>query len=632
MPSVAVSNGPRSNGVLANEGLPALAVPSWVNVTPTPPEASPPGVLWGSLSYDPADREVVAFGGCDRAVCPQNYTWVFSDGIWTNITNPQDAPPARFGAMMTYDANMDGVLLFGGVGASSYLNDTWLFSAGSWTNLSWVGPAPMARAFASLAFDPDPEVNGSVLWGGFNPGPGDLNDTWAWESWAGWVQLNPSTAPPPSSETSMAYDPVESALILYGANATSSTWEFQGGQWWQVNTPGPPFRTGAGMVYVPGAAAVFLFGGANNTAYLNDSWSFANGTWSNDTSGLGPAPPPRYYFGLTLDPSGSVPLVFGGTGAVGYMNDTWAIAIPISSSLGASSASTEVSTNVSFTATVSNGIPPYLATFHFGDNVTAQVSGSGPTLVATHAFVNPGHYTAWVNVTDSIGLHASALASAVSVAAGPAISASATPSSVDVGQSVSFSATAISPGVPPITYQWTFGDGEGASGSSPSHAYAAAGMYSVAVVGTDADGVRANANLSVVVVALPTLSVGDNRSSATVDTPIAFYANLSGGTAPFEFSWSFGDGNKSSFPTPFHVFSTAGNFTVQVWTNDSFSVMDHESLTVSIHAASGPPPPTTITQTKTGGMPNWFYPALGGLAAVGLVGSVLLVWRGRRSA
>lgn len=613
---------------------PDLAVPSWVNVTRSGPNASPPGTWLGSLAYDPVDQEVVAFGGCDISICPQNYTWVFSHGVWTNITNPQDAPPARYAATMDFDPNMGGLLLFGGLANSGYLNDTWLFSGGAWTNLSWVGPAPSIRGFASMTFDPDPEVNGSVVWGGFNPSVGDVNDTWVWQSWAGWVHLNTTIDPPAAELTSLVYDPADSALVLYGAGYTSSTWELQGGQWWQVNTPGPPFRYGAGAVYVPGASAVFLFGGLNGSTFLNDSWSFSGGTWSNDTSGFVAAPPARAFVGLTLDPSGSVPLLFGGANAALYFNDTWAIATEPSAALAAAPGTSEVTTNVTFTATVSGGIPPYVATFHFGDNVTAMVSGNGSTLVVSHAFINPGSYTAWVNVTDSVGLTSSALASPVTVSAGPAISASATPSVVDVGQSVAFSATATSPGIPPIAYQWTFGDGQGAPGATPSHSYSAPGTYPVSVIGTDADGVPANASLVITVVPLPTLTAGDNRSSATVDDPIAFYANLSGGTAPYRFSWNFGDGNRSTFPSPFHVFSTAGNFTVEVWTNDSFSVMDHESLTVSIHSASSQQPPpagnnTTVTRTVTGGVPSWFYPALGGLVAAGLVGCVLIAWRAR---
>jgi len=615
--------------------LPPAGSGTWINVTKSGTNASPPAALWNSVAYDPADQEVVDFGGCTYWECSDNLTWVFSDGIWTNVTDPNASPPARIGASMDYDANMGGVLLFGGVGTLGYLNDTWLFSGGRWTNLSWLGPAPPARIFASMAFDPDPAENGSVLWGGYNVDIGYLNDTWIWESWSGWVFQNISGAPPVADATSMYYDPTDSAMVLYGAGFTSSTWELYADQWWQVNTPAPPYRSAAGMVYDPTDSALLLFGGVNGSVYLNDAWEFTGGTWSDITAALGTAPVAREFPGLTLDPTGTVPFLFGGTNATTDLNDSWALTTLPVSSIGATPSSTEVSVPVTFTATVGAGVAPYVATFSFGDNVSTQVTGDGPTLETTHAYINPGTYDASVNVTDSVGLTTSAtMTPPVTVGAGPAISASANPSTVDVGQAVTFSATATSPGAAPITYAWAFGDGTEGTGASPTHSYATAGTFGVAVVGTDSDGVEANSSLFVLVVPQPTLSVGDNRSSATVYEPISFYANISGGTGPYRFAWNFGDGNSSTFPSPFHVFTTPGNYTVQVWTNDSFSVMDHQSITVPVHAAAGQTPPAqheTVVKNVTGGTPSWFYPALGALVAIAVVGAVVLLARRRRS-
>jgi PKD repeat protein len=607
---------------------------TWINLTKNGRNASPPGALWNSVAYDPADQEVVDFGGCAPTDCSENFTWVFSDGTWTNITDLNDSPPARVGATMDYDPNMGGVLLFGGAGSSGYLNDTWLFSGGRWTNLSWVGPAPPARVFASMAFDPDPAENGSVLWGGYSLSLGYLNDTWIWESWSGWVLQNITTTPPSADGAVMYYDPADSAMVLYGAGLTSSTWELYADNWWQVNAPAPPYRAEAGMVYDPSISALLLFGGANGSTYLNDAWEFAGGSWSDISAALGTPPVARAYPGLTLDPTGTVPFLFGGTNATIDFNDTWTISTLPTSSLGASPSSTEVTVPVTFTATVGSGVAPYVATFHFGDNVTAQVTGDGPTLVTTHAFVNPGTFHPSVNVTDSVGLTTSATTTAVTVGAGPAISASASPSTVDVGAAVTFSANATSPGAAPITYAWTFGDGNQGSGTSVSHSYTSAGTFGATVVGTDADGVESNASVIVLVLPAPTLTIGDNRSSASDNEPISFYANLSGGTPPYRFVWNFGDGNSSTFPSPSHVFTIPGNYTVQVWTNDSFSVMDHQSITVSIHAAPGqqraPAQHETVYKNVTGGTPSWFYPAIGALVAILVIGAVVLLLRGRR--
>ena len=295
------------------------AVPTWHNVTRTGPGEAPPAAWLGTTTYDPADRETVAFGGCSVSVCPENYTWVYQDGQWTNITNPLDAPPARAAAAMDYDANMHGLLLFGGVGNSGYLSDTWLFSGGHWTNLTWVGPSPPARIYAMLAFDPAPGENGSVLFGGYNVHIGFFNDTWVWEGGAGWVVENTTVQPPYTDAASMTYDPAASAMLLYGGGDVSSTWELYGGQWWQLNIPSPPYRYGAGMVFDNATSSVILFGGINGTTYLNDLWSFSGGAWSSVSFGTPPSP--RGDMGLTLDPSGSVPLLYGGTNATESFND-----------------------------------------------------------------------------------------------------------------------------------------------------------------------------------------------------------------------------------------------------------------------------------------------------------------------
>lgn len=629
---VAAAIGPRVLGV-----GPAVGAPAWHNITQRGPNSAPPGVVWGSLAYDAADQETIAFGGCTLSECPQNLTWAFSGGSWTNLTDPRDAPPARFSDVMTYDPNMHGVLLFGGAGISGYLSDTWLFSGGVWTNLSYVGPAPTARAFSTLAFDPAPEENGSVLFGGYNVGIGVLNDTWIWQGWSGWVRLIGSVHPPATDAASMAYDPTGSAMVLYGAGFTSSTWELYSGQWWNVNLVGPPYRDGSSMVYDPALGSVILFGGANGSLILNDLWEFSSGSWISVSFGTPPSG--RAFAGLTLDPSGSVPFLFGGSNGYNHANDTWVIATVPTASLNAP-ASVEVTESATFTAQVASGTPPYTATIHFGDNALAIVTGSGPALAANHAYGQPGSYLPSVDVTDSAGMNASAGATrAVVVTAGPAIEASASLSAVDVGKSVSFSANATSPGTPPVKYSWQFGDGANSTGATVVHAYSSAGAFPVQVTGTDANGLEANASLSVVVRPLPTLTTGSNRSSATAGDPVTFYANLSGGVTPYEYAWNFGDGNRSGFPSPFHVFTVAGNYTVTVWTNDSFSVTNHESLHVAIKAAPAgktvPPPAnnTTVTATASSGIPAWFYPGLVGIAAAGAVGAALLVgWaRSRRT-
>ncbi len=237
-------------------------------MTNTTPGNSPPPTWSGNSAYDPLENETVYFGGCGDLNCSlvSNQTWVFGNGTWTNETNPFDAPPARDTASMDYDPYMQSVLLFGGQNASgAYLNDTWTFSGGVWTDVSFFSPAPSARAGAGLAFDPAPEENGSVLFGGYGTA-GYPNDTWVWQSDAGWVELTPSAPPPGLYFPGMAYDPLGGEIVLFGGygpvtGVSGETWELYSGQWWPVfpaTSPTPRYL--GSMVYVPSVSGLLLFG------------------------------------------------------------------------------------------------------------------------------------------------------------------------------------------------------------------------------------------------------------------------------------------------------------------------------------------------------------------------------------
>jgi hypothetical protein len=68
----------------------------------------------------------------------------------------------------------------------------------------------------------------------------------------------------------MAYDSDRSRTILFGgANETSlmnDTWEWDGTEWTQVADIGPSLRAYPSMVYESSKKAILLFGGADLTS------------------------------------------------------------------------------------------------------------------------------------------------------------------------------------------------------------------------------------------------------------------------------------------------------------------------------------------------------------------------------
>jgi PKD repeat protein len=616
--------------------------PTWINVSGSVGAVAPPQGYESSMAFDasPGDNETVLFGGCLVHACPSNQTWVFVNESWHNLTNPSDAPPARYEAAMDYDANMQGVLLFGGEGVSGYLNDTWLFHGGRWTNLNFVGPmAPSPRVGASMAFDPEPEENGSVLFGGCVAVSFEVdctNDTWVWQGWSGWVLLTPSIAPPAVGYSAMTYDAADQAIVLFGGcsgflcfGIIGSTWEFYSGQWWAIYpSSGPVNLSSASMVYSPKLGEVLMFGGIDvGLSLVNTTWSYLAGTWTLLAPDL--APSVREEASLALDPSGRTPVLVGGGLSSGSGNDTWVYELALTASLGADSSTAETSQPVGFTISVVGGTGPYSGTVNFGDGTLGLVSGNGSELTTSHIYAHPGNYTATVNLSDDVGVRVVATAAPVDVTSGPLLSLLASSTVTDVGRTVSFIATP-EHGVSPYAYTWSFGDGStGGAGAGALHAYSAPGTYRVTVNLTDSAAGTASASVRLSVNPAPTATLRVNPTTPPAGSLATLLANVTGGTGPYNFSWLFGDGGSSGFATPTHAWASPGAYTVHLWVNDSARSSVLEQMTVEV----GPSSPSGGTPSGSSGSsasaPLWFWAGVAVLLAAGVVGAVGLRRRSR---
>ena len=250
---------------------------------------------------------------------------------------------------MVYDANTSDnyVLLFSGSGAS---DDTWTFSNGVWAELS---PAiePPQRTYAAMAYDP---LAGYVSCSGATTGP-TTTSAIPGSSRATNGPSSPRLLPRPLAPTrpSLRYPPAGGILLFGGNNSEFShnagylgdTWEFtnaSNGTWTQVPTGGidcggfsqhncnvtaaPSARATASMTYdARDGYAVLYGGGAANKTSLSDTWTFANGTWTDiaATAGFTKA---RYYTMMTFDnaTADDYVLQFGGiNGGDRSINTTW---------------------------------------------------------------------------------------------------------------------------------------------------------------------------------------------------------------------------------------------------------------------------------------------------------------------
>ncbi len=316
--------------------------------------AAPPA-CGGGMTYDVADSFVflytsgsAATHGPSGACTGPPTVWSYSHGVWAPLPG-SNAPPARLGPAIAYDA-LDGyVLLFGGIDPNGrYLGDTWGYHGGAWTNLT-SGVSPPARDDAAIAYsDADHAV---VLYGGFGVrpagAPAPLSDTWEYHAGV-WSAQSPSSAPPVRDRAPMTYDAPASTTILFGGTddafasgccvPRSETWGFASGTWTNLTTQSSPVpRLSPGIAFDPAASAVILFGGAS-PSFLADTWAYAGGVWTPVITGSGPSS--RAEPLLAYDVVDGYVLLFGGAGAT-PTNDSWAFG-PGSSAPGRSDGSTLV--------------------------------------------------------------------------------------------------------------------------------------------------------------------------------------------------------------------------------------------------------------------------------------------------
>ncbi|HTP53360.1 MAG TPA: PKD domain-containing protein [Thermoplasmata archaeon] len=347
---------------------------------------------------------------------------------------------------------------------------------------------------------------------------------------------------------------------------------------------------------------------SGGTAGFSYAWSFGDG-------GVGSGATASHVYTAT----GTFPVTVTLTDAVGETatastTETVAAAPLIAAPSGTPSP-TEVGVAVSFLADASGGSGLLSYLWGFGDH-SATSTDSAPT----HTYAVAGDYTAWVKVTDGLGV---SINESTPVTVEPALTATASASTpaTDLGSTIDF-VSHPTDGVGAFGYAWTFGDGGTASVADPLYTYAATGTYTVGLVVTDSLGVTATASTSVTVHPLPTGSIGASTLTPTTSTSVQFTATPVDGTGPFSYAWTFGDGSTGTGAAPTHTYSATGRYTVTVTMTDA----DAKTVVRELNETVSAPPPGS---SSGGATPYETYAILGALVVVGVVAAALLLKRRR---
>lgn len=283
------------------------------------PAVKPPARWDHAMAYDAARGVVVLFGGSLLYGGSFTDTWEWDGTNWSNRT-PATSPPAG-DAAMTYDAVRRRTVLFTD-------DSTWAWDGVSWQQLA-TPVTPGVRFGHQLAHDP---IRGrTVLFGGFSPSLGLVNDTWELDG-STWTQRFSANKPAARSDYAMAYDAARGRVVLHGGYDNSSPgtalddlWEWDGNDWIVRRSPGPRPDGSVGVAFDEVRQRVILFNGYDGGSPHNrnaETWEWDGQSWRL----LHPVTVPSAFssFMLAADTSRGEIVRFGGLGFPSvYTDETW---------------------------------------------------------------------------------------------------------------------------------------------------------------------------------------------------------------------------------------------------------------------------------------------------------------------
>jgi len=209
-------------------------------------------------------------------------------------------------------------------------------------------------------------------------------------------------------------------------------------------------------------------------------------------------------------------------------NATWTavyIAVPpLSVSITPTTAEIKIGESVTFTSSVSGGMPQYSYQWYL--NGSAVSGAQNPTWTFTPT--TTGTYKVYLMVTDSLGNTAKSNEATVVVAPPLSVSISPMSASIIVGQSVTFTST-VSGGYAPYSYQWYLNGNpvSGATSASWTFTPITSGIYYVYLKVTDDKGNTAQSETArITVSAVPVGGYSYPINKYTLLTPIATHIAL----------------------------------------------------------------------------------------------------------
>jgi len=236
--------------------------------------------------------------------------WEWKDNNWTLLQENPASMPYRKRVGTGYDPIRDRVIIYGGKDEYDYRDELWEWDGKEWTEVTHSEPWPSFMTDPDLVFNSD--IEKLVLFGktiDYQP-----MEMWYWDGVVWEKQESLSSIPSRRSSIELAYDPIRSVVVIYGGNQfLEDTWEWDGEDWHQIETPhSPGSRFSYAATYNPNSQSVMLFGGkVNGGEECSDTWFFDGADWT----GFEPDPmypPDVVCMDMAYNPIEQISVFYGG--------------------------------------------------------------------------------------------------------------------------------------------------------------------------------------------------------------------------------------------------------------------------------------------------------------------------------
>lgn len=210
---------------------------------------------------------------------------------------------------------------------------------------------------------------------------------------AQWGPVAAATPPAARTGAAMAFDVLQNRMLLFGGNATNETWSLANGVWTQLQpTASPAPHQRSAMAYDPIGGQVLLYGGLGGSQFpLDETWAWTGTDWQLVPTVTSPGG--LYRHSMVYDGTRQVYVVYGGrfdswipdqalAGTWEFANGTWTQIVPTLSPPGlvdAAMAHLYVTGVTVLFGGVDNGGTTRGETWTYDGTTWTQVISTGPT-------------------------------------------------------------------------------------------------------------------------------------------------------------------------------------------------------------------------------------------------------------